>query len=231
MYSNYIYHLGVNKYMKNKFFLAMISLFYLFTLTSCTSTSTTNTDSSVIASTVTTDNESSATPSDHSDSESESTNDTTTLYGLNDPATIYLNGEPAVTIEIIKASAQPDDVTRGQTYLVPKLDTIIRLDIRMTNHSINGFNDGSQFYRNFDLVTEDGINVYPTLQHQPSGQPETAPLKLGTTGVVQAYFLLDDDMKNTNVDEINVEYYYVRDLVNQNSQDFSSIKFKVPVTH
>lgn len=217
--------------MKNKFFLAMISLFYLFTLTSCTSTSTTNTDSSVIASTVTTDNESSATPSDHSDSESESTNDTTTLYGLNDPATIYLNGEPAVTIEIIKASAQPDDVTRGQTYLVPKLDTIIRLDIRMTNHSINGFNDGSQFYRNFDLVTEDGINVYPTLQHQPSGQPETAPLKLGTTGVVQAYFLLDDDMKNTNVDEINVEYYYVRDLVNQNSQDFSSIKFKVPVTH
>ena len=217
--------------MKNKFFLAMISLFYLFTLTSCTSTSTTNTDSSVIASTVTTDNESSATPSDHSDSESESTNDTTTLYGLNDPATIYLNGEPAVTIEIIKASAQPDDVTRGQTYLVPKLDTIIRLDIRMTNHSINGFNDGSQFYRNFDLVTEDGINVYPTLQHQPSGQPETAPLKLGATGVVQAYFLLDDDMKNTNVDEINVEYYYVRDLVNQNSQDFSSIKFKVPVTH
>ncbi|MDA9460563.1 hypothetical protein B835_442 [Enterococcus mundtii 3F] len=217
--------------MKNKFFLAMISLFYLFTLTSCKSTSPTNTNSSVIASTVTTANESSATPSDHSDSESESSNDTTTLHGLNDPATIYLNGQPAVTIEIIKASAQPDDVTRGQTYLVPKLDTIIRLDIRMTNHSINGFNDGSQFYRNFDLVTEDGINVYPTLQHQPSGQPETAPLKLGTTGVVQAYFLLDDDMKNTNVDEINVEYYYVRDLVNQNSQDFSSIKFKVPVTH
>ncbi|PQF20797.1 hypothetical protein [Enterococcus mundtii] len=217
--------------MKNKVFLTMSSLFFLVTLTSCKPTSPTNTVSSVIASTVTTDNESSATPSDHSDSESESSNDTTTLHGLNDPATIYLNGEPAVTIEIIKASAQPDDVTRGQTYLVPKLDTIIRLDIRMTNHSINGFNDGSQFYRNFDLVTEDGINVYPTLQHQPSGQPETAPLKLGTTGVVQAYFLLDDDMKNTNVDEINVEYYYVRDLVNQNSQDFSSIKFKVPVTH
>ncbi|MGM0291560.1 hypothetical protein IGJ00_000048 [Enterococcus sp. AZ062] len=231
MYSNYIYHLGVHEYMKNKVFLAMISLFFLFTLTSCKSTSTTSTNSSVIASTVTTANESSEMTSDHSDSESESTNDTTTLHGLNDPATIFLNGEPAVTIEIIKASAQPDDVIREQAYLVPKLDTIIRLDIRMTNHSINGFNDGSQFYRNFDLVTEDGINVYPTLQHQPSGQPETAPLKLGSTGVVQAYFLLDGDMKNTNVDEINIEYYYVRDLVNQNSQDFRSIKFKVPVTH
>lgn len=217
--------------MKNKVFLTMISLFFLFPLTSCKSTSTTNTNSSVIASTVTTANESSEMTSDHSDSESESTNDTTTLHGLNDPATIYLNGEPAVTIEIIKASAQPDDVTQGQTYLVPKLDTIIRLDIRMTNHSINGFNEGSQFYRNFDLVTEDGINVYPTLQHQPSGQPETAPLKSGSTGVVQAYFLLDGDMKNTNVDEIHIEYYYVRDLVNQNSQDFRSIKFKVPVTH
>ncbi len=49
--------------------------------------------------------------------------------------------------------------------------------------------------------------------------------------MVQAYFLLDGDMKNTNVDEINIEYYYVRDLVNQNSQDFRSIKFKLPVTH
>ena len=127
MYSNYIYHLGVHEYMKNKVFLAMISLFFLFTLTSCKSTSTTSTNSSVIASTVTTANESSEMTSDHSDSESESTNDTTTLHGLNDPATIFLNGEPAVTIEIIKASAQPDDVIREQAYLVPKLDTILDL--------------------------------------------------------------------------------------------------------
>lgn len=217
--------------MKNKVFLTMSSLFFLFTLTSCTSTSTTNTDSSVIASTVTTDNESSATPSDHSDSESESSNDTTTLYGLNDPATIYLNGEPAVTIEIIKASAQPDDIIQEQEYLAYPIDTIIRLDIRMTNHSIKDFNNGSKFYRNFEITTEDNIHVEPTIQSQPGNQPETDPLEIGATGVVESYFVLDEDMKNTNVQTINIEYYYLRDLLNPNSQDFRSIKFKLPVTH
>ncbi|MBO0462718.1 hypothetical protein IGL24_000602 [Enterococcus sp. DIV2371] len=217
--------------MKNKVILGIVSLFFLLTLTSCKSASNTDKNVTVITSTVTTDNKSSESSSAKSEPENESSNDTSTLHGLNDPVTIYLAGKPAVTIEILNASAQPDEVIRQQAYLAQKLDTVIRLDIRMTNHSFNDFNDGSQFYRNFDLVTEDGINVYPTLQYQPSGQPETAPLKLGTTGVVQSYFLLDGDVKNTNVQEINIEYYYVRDLVNQNSQDFSSIKFKLPVTH
>ncbi|MDA9461395.1 hypothetical protein B835_1289 [Enterococcus mundtii 3F] len=217
--------------MKNKFFLTMSSLFFLVTLTSCKSTSTTNTDSSVIASTVTTDNESSATPSDHSDSESESSNDTTTLHGLNDPATIYLNGEPAVTIEIIKSSAHPNDIIQEQEYLAYPIDTIIRLDIRMTNHSIKDFNNGSKFYRNFEITTEDNIHVEPTIQSQPGNQPETDPLEIGATGVVESYFVLDEDMKNTNVQTINIEYYYLRDLLNPNSQDFRSIKFKLPVTH
>ncbi|PQC31918.1 hypothetical protein [Enterococcus mundtii] len=217
--------------MKNKVFLTMSSLFFLVTLTSCKSTSTTNTDSSVIASTVTTDNESSATPSDHSDSESESTNDTTTLHGLNDPATIYLNGKPAVTIEIIKSSAHPNDIIQEQEYLAYPIDTIIRLDIRMTNHSIKDFNNGSKFYRNFEITTEDNIHVEPTIQSQPGNQPETDPLEIGATGVVESYFVLDEDMKNTNVQTINIEYYYLRDLLNPNSQDFRSIKFKLPVTH
>lgn len=231
MYSNYIYHLGVHEYMKNKVFLAMISLFFLFTLTSCKSTSTTSKNSSVIASTVTTANESSEMTSDHSDSESESTNDTTTLHGLNDPATIYLNGKPAVTIEIIKASAQPNDIVQEQEYLAYPIDTIIRLDIRMTNHSIKDFNNGSKFYRNFEITTEDNIHVDPTVQSQPDNQPETDPLEVGATGVVESYFVLDEDMKNTNVQTINIEYYYLRDLLNPNSQDFRSIKFKLPITH
>ncbi|MDB7087884.1 hypothetical protein PM729_09275 [Enterococcus mundtii] len=217
--------------MKNKVFLTMISLFFLFPLTSCKSTSTTNTNSSVIASTVTTANESSEMTSDHSDSESESTNDTATLHGLNEPTTIYLNGKPAVTIEIIKASAQPNDIIQEQEYLAYPIDTIIRLDIRITNHSIKDFNNGSKFYRNFEITTEDNIHVDPTMQNQPGNQPGTDPLEVGATGVVEAYFVLDEDMKNTNVQTINIEYYYLRDLLNPNSQDFRSIKFKVPVTH
>ncbi|WP_301359549.1 hypothetical protein [Enterococcus spodopteracolus] len=219
--------------MKKKISLALISLFFLSTLASCKSTSTTNTNSSAIASTstITTDNESSSTPSDNSDSEIQSTNDTTTIHGLNDPATIYLNGKSAVTIEIIKASAKSNDIIQEQEYLSYPIDTIIRLDIRMTNHSIRDFNNGSKFYRNFEITTEDNIHVDPTVQYQPDNQPETDPLEVGATGVVEAYFVLDKDMKSTNVQTINIEYYYLRDLLNPNSQDFSSIKFKLPIAH
>ncbi|MGG5311376.1 hypothetical protein [Enterococcus sp. DIV2381] len=219
--------------MENKAFLAVSSLFFLFTLASCHSINDTmpHTKSSVMTTTKTTATESSTPSFDPSDSKSEPSNDTTTIHGLNDPATISLNGKPAVTIEIIKASAQANDIIQEQEYLAYPMDTIIRLDIRMTNHSVKDFNNGSKFYRNFEITTEDNIHVDPTLQNQPDDQPATDALEIGSTGVVQAYFVLDEEMKNTNVQTINIEYYYLRDLLNPNSQDFRSIKFKLPVTH
>ena len=173
-----------------------MSSLFLVTLTSCKSTSTTNTDSSVIASTVTTANESSATPplitqiqrANHQMIRQHTS-------WIKRSATIYLNGEPAVTIEIIKSSAHPNDIIQEQEYLAYPIDTIIRLDIRMKNHSIKDFNNGSKFYRNFEITTEDNIHVDPTVQSQPDNQPETDPLEIGATGVVESYFVLDEDMK------------------------------------
>lgn len=212
--------------------LSIFCLFLSFTLVGCTKNNeNTKKDSSVSSTSTTSVIESSTTKESEPESLDGYTADTKTVHGLNDPATIFLDGKPAVTIEILKASAITEDLISIKNVVSYPTDTLIRLDIRMTNQSVKDFNDGSKFYRNWEIHTDNRTAVSPSVQHQPDGEPETSPLAIGTSGIVQTYYVLEDDEKNTNVQELDIDYYYLRDLVNINGQDFSSVSFKVPVSH
>ncbi|MDA3976167.1 hypothetical protein [Enterococcus thailandicus] len=133
------------------------------------------------------------------------TADTETVHGLNDPVTIFLGGKPAVTIEILKASAITEDLISMKNVVSYPTDTLIRLDIRMTNQSVKDFNDGSKSYKNWEIHTDNRTAVFPSAEQQPDDQPQTSPLDIETTGIVESYYVLDNQEKNTNVQELDID--------------------------
>lgn len=157
--------------------------------------------------------------------------DSEEAHGLNEPGTVFINGKPAVTIEILKASTNPEDIVKEKDITSHPIDTLIRLDIRMTNHSVPNFNENSKSYRNFEIHTDDNTFVFPSSAHQPEGEPDVGNLSIGESGTVESYFVLENRNKTADVQELTFDYYYLRDLVNANSQDFRSLKFSIPVSH